>query len=116
MYFHEFQGPTANKPPPGDYQQPILIDDDGPVQRSDAQDQTNKKCQLCLKDATFLCSGCKKVWYCSSWCQVGSLLLLNNVTSQGERELLAVGIQYFRTNIEGEMNGCMNISESFILN
>ena len=27
-------------------------------------------CSICSKDAQYLCSGCRKVWYCSQDCQV----------------------------------------------
>jgi MYND finger. len=27
-------------------------------------------CSICNKDAQYLCSGCRKVWYCSRECQV----------------------------------------------
>lgn len=28
-------------------------------------------CALCTKEATYLCSGCRKIWYCGRVCQVG---------------------------------------------
>ena len=39
-----------------------------------------------------------------------------SVTSRGERVPLAVGIQYSRINIKGDMSKYMNNSDSFILN
>ena len=29
-----------------------------------------RQCSLCSKEATYLCSGCRGVWYCGKDCQV----------------------------------------------
>lgn len=34
---------------------------------------SEKRCNICSKDAQYLCSGCRKVWYCSPECQVNKL-------------------------------------------
>lgn len=38
---------------------------------SDASRSEKKRCLNCPQQARFLCSGCKKAWYCSEQCQVG---------------------------------------------
>lgn len=43
---------------------------------SSSSDSTEKRfCSICNKDAQYLCSGCRKVWYCSQECQVNSNFL-----------------------------------------
>lgn len=32
--------------------------------------KTVRQCALCTKEATYLCSGCRKIWYCGRVCQV----------------------------------------------
>lgn len=39
--------------------------------RHKTQEDTEKRhCKICSKDAQYLCSGCRKAWYCSQKCQV----------------------------------------------
>lgn len=69
----------------------IVIDDDdddkmperGPIGSNSDVNKSNsslytsnsspKLCDICHKDASFLCSGCQKVWYCGQRCQVSHL-------------------------------------------
>ncbi|XP_066928477.1 uncharacterized protein [Clytia hemisphaerica] len=40
---------------------------------SSSSDSTEKRfCSICNKDAQYLCSGCRKVWYCSQECQLSA--------------------------------------------
>lgn len=34
--------------------------------------KTVRQCALCTKEATYLCSGCQKIWYCGRDCQVNT--------------------------------------------
>ena len=37
--------------------------------------KTMRQCALCTREATYLCSGCHKIWYCGRDCQVNKSIL-----------------------------------------
>ena len=44
--------------------------DFSPTEPAKKRSKTPRLCDVCNKEASFLCSGCQKAWYCSPECQV----------------------------------------------
>lgn len=44
-------------------------------QKDSSTVKTVRQCAQCTKEATYLCSGCHRIWYCGKDCQVYSIML-----------------------------------------
>ena len=66
--------------------QPIILDDHHQVMKHKTATSAvaaqppgkavNHQCAMCAKEATYLCSGCQRIWYCGKDCQVHNSPLL----------------------------------------